>query len=306
MTSIQQAPNAASAGTTGAALAVQSVELRRAIIETRHVFESERIAADVLNYLEAVLSSALAPTADSDEAPASGTPNTVVGKLAVVMETSAISAALAQLEATKNVLVELSETCEAIFSACNAKTASMDSADTTDADQTAQSAQLAADAEQGIADRAACVEQLTMQQVDKVENCMIGLLKGSATSSQREHARTALVAEFRALNALGIQPTGANQAEKIATAEHAAVNQADRGAVASLAILGHEVIGQADKLKLPVDLVVQLMVLKELRWVRDEKKTSATSFQTVIGSSGPVLDAPDAPHQQKNPPARSR
>ena len=47
---------------------------------------------------------------------------------------------------------------------------------------------------------------LTGQQVDKIENRMIASLAELMTAPQRERMQADLVAGFRALNAMGVQP----------------------------------------------------------------------------------------------------
>ncbi len=47
---------------------------------------------------------------------------------------------------------------------------------------------------------------LTAQQVSKIEDCMIAVLDKPLTSTQHQGVRLALVAGFRALNAMGVQP----------------------------------------------------------------------------------------------------
>lgn len=79
--------------------------------------------------------------------------------------------------------------------------AASSTADQAAAMMAAESAQLVAEAERSIAARA----PLTSQQVDKIEDRMLALLAESLTDTQREAVRIATVAEFRALNAMGVQ-----------------------------------------------------------------------------------------------------
>lgn len=76
-------------------------------------------------------------------------------------------------------------------------------ADQAAAAMAAESAQKWADAERSFAARR---EPLTLQQVDKIEDRMLALLAEPLTRKQRELVRTEMVAEFRALNAMGVQP----------------------------------------------------------------------------------------------------
>lgn len=146
-----------------------AAELRRAISETRIVFESEPIAGDALNYLEAVLTATAPVPAQTGSAGGSAAPVAGTDYFAALQRTCARQVA----------------------------------ADKAAAAMAAESAQLVADAERSVGARA---EPLTLQQVDKVEDRMLALLAKPLTREQREMVRADMVAEFRALNAMGVQP----------------------------------------------------------------------------------------------------
>lgn len=178
-----------------------ATELRAAILQTRAVFASESAAGDALNYLESVLASAPVPaqTGTSTTEQAADTTTTIIAKLAVDIDTSAITAALVLAEQLKQSLGNLATLDDLSVSVAPPPSA----ADQAAAAMAAESAQLVADAERTVAARA---EPLTLQQVDKVEDRMLALLAEPLTREQRELVRTDMVAEFRALNAMGVQP----------------------------------------------------------------------------------------------------
>lgn len=155
-----------------------AAELRRAISETRIVFESEPVAGDALNYLESVLDTnaffAAAPVPAQTGIPGGGT--------ASITEASLDAAG-------------------AVPMAGLSQQAASSTADQAADAMAAESAQLVAQAERSIAARA----PLTPQQVDKIEDRMLALLAEPLTDTQREAVRITMVAEFRALNAMGVQ-----------------------------------------------------------------------------------------------------
>ncbi|MRW85390.1 hypothetical protein GJ698_14990 [Pseudoduganella sp. FT26W] len=74
----------------------------------------------------------------------------------------------------------------------------------------------------------------------------------------------------------------AESAQLVADAERTAAGAAARAAVDPLALLSREVFSLSDKLQQPADLVVQLMVLAELRGLRTEHKRMHRTTSMVV------------------------
>lgn len=168
-----------------------AAELRRAISETRIVFESEPAAGEVLNYLQAVLDAG-APVPAQTGIPGGGTAS-------IAEETPPGAGAGAEPVAGADFFAALAHKC----------------------------------ARQVAADQAAA----------------------------------AMAAE---------------SAQLVAQAEKAAAGAAARAAVDPLAVLSREMFSLADKLQQPADLVVQLMVLAELRCQRADHARSNQPLTVVL------------------------
>lgn len=275
-----------------------AAELRRAISETRIVFESEPAAGDALNYLESVLVSAATATqlsvlaqrvslfeAAKDllqwiEAKHRPPAHDHCGTMAlvrldalatladaVVDEETRRSAAGAGLPAD---YVDLIVTSGRIDAGITKETPAG-----AGAEQAAGAAQQAASStasDQAAADTATIIAKLALDidtsaitvalaMIEQLSQAVAGLseLDGlcasitdslSATTSCADQAAAAMAAE---------------SAQLVADAEKAAAAAAARAAVDPLAVLSREVFSLAEKFQQPADLVVQLMVLAELR-----------------------------------------
>lgn len=172
----------------------QAAQLRAAIAEARIVFKDQPVANDVLAYLTAIIDTnkffASAPVPAQTGIATTGLPADYIN---LIVTTGRVDASIAKESHTVAGAAPVVLENSAASTAANQAAATM----------AAESAQLVVDAERSVAARA---EPLTLQQVDKVEDCMIASLAKPLTDAQREAMREGLVAGFRALNAMDVQP----------------------------------------------------------------------------------------------------